>query len=74
MKKIYKLEGLCCANCAAKIEREIKETDGVDELSLSFMTSKLILQVKDDKVEPVEQAVKTIVHKIEPSVSVLCVR
>ena len=29
MKKIIKLEGLCCANCAAKIEEGVKKLDGV---------------------------------------------
>ena len=38
MKKIIKLEGLCCANCAAKIEEGVKKLDGVNNASLSFMT------------------------------------
>ena len=29
MKKIIKLEGLCCANCAAKIEDGVKKVPGV---------------------------------------------
>ena len=34
MKKIIKLEGLCCANCAAKIEEGVKKLDGVNNASL----------------------------------------
>ena len=29
MKKIFKLEDLDCANCAAKMERSIEKIDGV---------------------------------------------
>ena len=31
MKKIYKLEDLDCANCAAKMEDAIKKIDGVND-------------------------------------------
>ena len=41
MKKTYLLDGLCCANCAAKIERGVAAIDGVTEASVSFLTTKL---------------------------------
>ena len=37
MKKIYRLENLDCANCAAKIENALKKLDGVSDASVSFM-------------------------------------
>ena len=51
MKKIIKLEGLCCANCAAKIEEGVKKIPGVKEASLSFMTQRLTIQAEDGKEE-----------------------
>ena len=33
MKKTFKLEGLDCANCAAKIENAVKKIDGVSSAS-----------------------------------------
>ena len=51
MKKIIKLEGLCCANCAAKIEEGVKKLDGVNSASLSFMTQRLIMEVEDGREE-----------------------
>ena len=51
MKKIIKLEGLCCANCAAKIEEGVKKLDGVNSASLSFMTQRLIMEVEDGSCE-----------------------
>ena len=40
MKKTYKVE-VDCANCAAKMEEATKNTPGVKDASLSFMTLKL---------------------------------
>ncbi len=66
MKKIIKLEGLCCANCAAKIEEGVKKVDGVKEAALSFMTQRLTLEVDDGKVDAVIEAARKIADKIEP--------
>lgn len=66
MKKIIKLEGLCCANCAAKIEEGVKKVDGVKEAALSFMTQRLTLDVEESKVDAVIEAAKKIADKIEP--------
>ena len=41
MKKIYKLEELDCANCAAKMEAAINKIEGVEKASVSFMTQKI---------------------------------
>lgn len=46
MKRSFKLENLCCANCAAKIETSINKLDGV-EASISFMTQRLNIEAED---------------------------
>lgn len=66
MRKIVKLEGLCCANCAAKIEEGIKKLEGVKEASLSFMTQRLTIEVEDGSEETVIAAARKISQKIEP--------
>ena len=43
MRKSFKLENLDCANCAAKMEAGINELPGVTKASISFMTSKLMI-------------------------------
>lgn len=43
MRKSFKLENLDCANCAAKMEVGINELPGVNKASISFMTSKLMI-------------------------------
>ena len=70
MKKVFLLDGLCCANCAAKIERGIAKLDGVQSASVSFLTTKLTIEFDDDKEDKlIEEAIK-IVRKIEPDVEV----
>ncbi|MCI8658847.1 MAG: heavy metal transporter [Lachnospiraceae bacterium] len=66
MKKIIKLEGLCCANCAAKIEEGVKKIAGVREASLSFMTQRLTIEVEDDRADAVVEEARKIADKIEP--------
>ena len=66
MKKIIKLEGLCCANCAAKIEDGVKKVPGVKEASLSFMTQRLTIVAEDGMEAAVVEAARKIADKIEP--------
>ena len=51
MRKTYKLEDLCCANCAAKIQDGIAKIDGVQKASVNFLTQKFTLVAEDDKFE-----------------------
>lgn len=67
-KYTYILDGLHCANCASKIESEIKKLDGFDNVILNFSTSKLSFVSSNDNVK--EQVIK-VVNKVEPDVLVL---
>lgn len=66
MKKIVKLEGLCCANCAAQIEAEVLKLSGVETASLSFMTQRLIMEVEEPRAEEIVEAARKVANKIEP--------
>ena len=66
MKKIIKLEGLCCANCAAKIEEGVKKLDGVNSASLSFMTQRLIMEVEDGREDELVESARAVAAKVEP--------
>lgn len=46
-KKVYILENLGCANCAAKMEAKIKDLPGVEYASITFATSQLRLSAKN---------------------------
>ena len=66
MKKKFILEGLECANCAAKMERAINELDGVKEATVNFMTTKLVIEGDDDKMPTIISEAEKVVKKIEP--------
>ena len=53
MKKVYSIEHLCCANCAAKIEEKLKALPEVEDLTLTFATKKLTVTARNpDKLLP----------------------
>ena len=43
MKKTYKIE-VDCANCANKMEQAAKNTPGVKDATVNFMTLKMIVE------------------------------
>lgn len=66
MKKKYKLQGLDCANCAAKMEEAIKKIPGVKEATVSFMTQKLMLEAEEDRFDEIVEKVIAVCKKVEP--------
>ncbi len=68
MKKRFKLEGLECANCAAKMERAIDKLDGVKEVTVNFMTQRLIIEGEDEKMPGIIEEAERIVKDIESHV------
>lgn len=66
MKKRYKLENLCCANCAAKIEEGIRKIPGVKDATLNFMTQKLTIDADDERFDAILAEVVKTARKIEP--------
>lgn len=73
MKKVYKLEGLGCANCAAKIENAITKIKGVTSARVSFLTSKLTIEADSTNIDEIIKVSKDIVKKYEPNVVVTAI-
>ena len=48
MERIYFIDGLDCANCAAKLERHLCEVPYFDQVVIDFMAKKMIVTVKDE--------------------------
>lgn len=71
MKKIYRMENLECAHCAAKMETAIGKLDGVISVTVNFMAQRLVLEVEEGRLEEIfAQAVK-ICKKVEPDCVIL---
>ena len=66
MKKIYNLEDLDCAHCAAKMEDAIGKIDGVISASISFMTQKLTIEAEEKDLDKILKAAQKAIKKIEP--------
>jgi len=72
IKKEIMLQGLCCANCAGKIERESNKIDGVKSAVVDFISTKLIMEIDNPlKQNTIIDNVKGIVKRIEPNVNVI---
>ena len=68
MTKIYRLTGLCCANCAARMERLIEKIDTVEEVTLNFMTTKLIVEMDENAVAETEDKIMAAIAKVSREV------
>lgn len=66
MKKVIMLQDLDCANCAAKMECEIKKIDGVTNANVNFMLQKMTLELDTDDTKAVLDQIKKVCKKIEP--------
>ncbi|CUH91660.1 cation transporter [Herbinix luporum] len=66
MKKKFILEGLGCANCAAKMEVAINKIKGVEKATVNFMTQRLIIEGVDELMAEIIEEAEKIVKKIEP--------
>ena len=71
LKKELKLNGLNCANCAAKIEKEVNNIDGVQRANVDFISKDLVIKIKNknNAKDIINSAIK-IVGKIRPDVIV----
>jgi len=70
-KKVLILEGLGCANCAAKMENEINKLEGVRYASVDFVSKKLTMQTDvNANIQELSEKIEGIVKRIEPEVKV----
>lgn len=71
MKKVFRMEDLDCANCAAKMENAIKKIEGVVDATVSFMSQKLTLVADDDKFDDILKKAVKICKKVEPECRII---
>jgi len=68
-KLSFILQGLGCANCAAKIEQKIQELDGVLDAQVNFATRTLNIEIRENK--DITKEIEKIVKSIESDVEVI---
>ena len=67
MERIIKFKGLCCANCAEKLERKLNKMKGV-EATVSFVAGKILLNLDD---ESLLESVIELCKKTEPEIEII---
>ncbi len=68
-RKEFILEGLCCGNCAAKIERDVGKLEGVSFASVDFVSKTLTMEIADDeKTNSLVAQADAIVKSHEPDI------
>ena len=71
MKKVFKLRDLDCANCAAKMEANIKKIPGVTNASVNFMMQKLTIESDTDDFDSLMKEVTKVISKVEPDCEII---
>ena len=71
MRKVFKLDGELCANCAGKIQAAAEKLDGVNKVSVNAMTYKLTLDSTDETFDANLKQIIKLFADIEPDCEVL---
>jgi len=71
MIKNYTLKGLCCPNCAARIERTVSVMEGVQQVTVSAVTTVLNVEFGPHLADRITRLVEGAVHKHEPEIVVM---
>lgn len=71
MKKVFKLDELDCANCAAKMEDAINKLDGVEKATVNFMMRKLTIVADESAMDRIVDEAQKCIKKIEPDCTIV---
>lgn len=71
VKKVFEMEDLDCANCAAKMEDAIRKIEGVTYVSISFMAQRMTIEADDAKFDAIMKQAQKAVRKVEPDCRII---
>ena len=71
MKKVFKMIDLDCANCAAKMENEVRKIDGVIDVNISFLAQKMTLEADDACFNEIAKLAAKACKKVDDEVEVV---
>lgn len=71
MKKQIKLTDLDCTICANKLQDAVSKIDGVNSVSVSFFTQKMVLDFDETKYATVKSEIIKVKKKILPDVQII---
>ena len=69
MRKVFKIENIDCPNCARKMEIAANKIEGVNKVTINYMSGKIIVDADDNKfteiVDNIAKVVKTVDYECE---------
>ena len=71
MKKVFKMVDLDCANCAAKMENEIRKIDGVTDVNISFLAQKMTLEADDARFDDIAKQAAKVCKRVDDDCEVV---
>ncbi len=71
MTKVFRLKDLDCPNCAAKMEQAVNKIDAVNQVTVNYMTQKMMIDADDSQFDSVMQQVVKVCKKIEPDCKII---
>ena len=71
MVKVFKIEDLECAHCAAKMQDAIQKLDGVHSVTVSFLAEKITVDIDEEIAKGLGKILNDICKKIEPDCNVI---
>lgn len=72
MRKVINLEDLDCPVCAQKIEDKLKKIPEINEVNVSFITQKIILDVNEEvNFDSLKKNIKKVIKSVEPDCSII---
>lgn len=66
MKSTFKIKGIDCANCAAQLENTISKIKGVQNVSISFMAERMVIEYEEQNKEEIMNKIKKVIKREEP--------
>ena len=70
-RKVYIIDNLDCANCAAKMEREIAKIEGVISVNISFLAQKMTLEADDARFDEIAKLAAKACRKVDDECEVV---
>ena len=70
VRKIFEMDGVDCANCAAKMEESIRGLEGVEYVNISFMAQRMTLEADEEKFDSILKKAIKLCRKVDPDCSV----
>ena len=71
MRRVFEMEDLDCANCAAKMEDAICKIEGVAAVRVLFIQQRMELEYDESREKEIFKAIKKAVRRVEPDTQVL---